>query len=85
MSVYAVLSDSAAPWATAHQAPLSVEFSRQEYWSSIAISYSKGSARLRDQTDISYINLHREPDILYHCTTLEVPVYFNNHVLFTVY
>ena len=35
-----------------HQAPLSMEFSRQEYWS-IAIPYSKGSSRPRDQTSIS--------------------------------
>ena len=25
----------ATPWAVAHQAPLSVEFSRQEYWSGL--------------------------------------------------
>ena len=28
-----VLSDSATPWTVAHRAPLSREFSRQEYWS----------------------------------------------------
>ena len=29
-----VVSDSfATPWTVAHQAPLSMEFSRQEYWS----------------------------------------------------
>ena len=28
-----VVSDSATPWTAAHQAPLSMEFSRQEYWS----------------------------------------------------
>ena len=27
-----VISDSATPWTVAHQAPLSMEFSRQEYW-----------------------------------------------------
>ena len=27
-----VVSDSVTPWTVAHQAPLSVEFSRQEYW-----------------------------------------------------
>ena len=26
---------SAAPWTVAHQAPLSVEFSKQEYWSGL--------------------------------------------------
>ena len=28
----------AAPWTVAHQAPLSVEFSRQEYWSGLPCS-----------------------------------------------
>ena len=27
-----VVSDSVIPWTVAHQAPLSMEFSRQEYW-----------------------------------------------------
>ena len=27
-----------APWTVAHQAPLSVEFSRQEYWSGLPFS-----------------------------------------------
>ena len=31
-----VMSDSfVTPWTVAHQAPLSVEFSRQEYWSGL--------------------------------------------------
>ena len=30
-----VMSDSAAPWTVAHQAPLSMEFSRKEYWSGL--------------------------------------------------
>ena len=28
-----VMSNSATPWTVAHQASLSMEFSRQEYWS----------------------------------------------------
>ena len=32
-------------WTIAHQAPLSMGFSRQEYWSGLlAISYSRGNA-----------------------------------------
>ena len=27
-----VVSDSATPWTVAHQAPVSMEFCRQEYW-----------------------------------------------------
>ena len=30
-----VMSDSATPWTVAHQAPLSMGFSRQEYWSGV--------------------------------------------------
>ena len=29
------MSDSATPWAVAYKAPLSMEFSRQEYWSGL--------------------------------------------------
>ena len=29
------MSDSATPWTVARQAPLSIEFSRQEYWSGL--------------------------------------------------
>ena len=35
MYVCSAVSDSATPWSVAHQAPLSVEFSRQEYWSGL--------------------------------------------------
>ena len=30
-----VMSDSVTPWTAGHQAPLSMEFSRQEYWSGL--------------------------------------------------
>ena len=29
------MTDSAIPWTTAHQAPLSIRFLRQEYWSGL--------------------------------------------------
>ena len=32
---HSVVSDSATPWTVAHQGPLSVGFSRQEYWSGL--------------------------------------------------
>ena len=42
-----VMSDSLQlPQTVAHQAPLSMEFSRQEYWEWEAISYSRGSRKL---------------------------------------
>ena len=33
-----VMSDSATPWTVACQAPLSMKFSRQEYWSGLPFS-----------------------------------------------
>ena len=35
-------------WTVAHQTPQSMGFSRQEYWSSAAIPFSKGSSQPRD-------------------------------------
>ena len=35
MSAFSVISDSETPWTVAHQAPLSMGFSRQEYWSGL--------------------------------------------------
>ena len=32
-----VVSDSATPWTVAHQAPLSIGFSRQEHWSGLPL------------------------------------------------
>ena len=46
----------ATPWAVACQAPLSMGFSRQEYWSGLVISYSRGSSRLRDWTPVSAVS-----------------------------
>ena len=37
----------------AHQAPLSLVFSRQEYWSGLPFPYPGGSSRPRDQTQVS--------------------------------
>ena len=39
---HSVVSDSATPLTIACQAPLSMEFSKQEYWSGVAISFSRG-------------------------------------------
>ena len=43
----------ATPWTVAHQAPLCVGFSRQDYWSGlIAMPSSTGSSQLKDRTHI---------------------------------
>ena len=44
------------PWTVAHQAPLSVEFSRPRILEWGAISFSRGSSQPRDQTYVSYID-----------------------------
>ena len=43
----------ATAWTVARQAPLSVRFSKQEYW--VAISSSRGSSQPRDGTLVSCI------------------------------
>ena len=42
-------------WAVARQAPLSMGFPKQEYWSAVAISYSRGASQPRDGTRVSCI------------------------------
>ena len=55
----------ATPWTVAHQAPLSMGFSRQEYWSRLP------SPTPGDQTSVSCVScIGRQ--ILYHWTTWEV-------------
>ena len=41
------------PWTVTHQSPLSMGFSRQEYWSGLPCPPSRGSFPPRDQTCIS--------------------------------
>ena len=41
------------PWTAAHQAPLSMRFSRQGYWSGLPIP-SSGTFQPRDRTRVSY-------------------------------
>jgi len=43
------------PWTVACQAPLFMEFSRQEYWSGVAIPFSRESSRSMNQTEVSCI------------------------------
>ena len=48
-----LLSDSLwPPWTVDHQAPLSIKFSRQEYWSGLPL----GSSPTRDWTKVSHIS-----------------------------
>ena len=63
--------DSLGPMDCSHQAPLSMKFLRQEYWSGlglvewVVITSSRGSSRPRDHTRISYVScIGRQ--VLYH-------------------
>ena len=53
-----------------HQTPLTMESFRQEYWSVVAISYSRGSSQPRNWTHVSYVSCIGRL-ILYHCATWE--------------
>ena len=62
------------PWTVAHQAPPSMEFSRQEYWSGLSFP-SPGD--LSEVVDISPGNLDSnlsliQPNILYDVLCIEV-------------
>ena len=45
----------ATPWTVAYQAPPSMGFFRQEYWSGLPFFFSRGSSQPRDQTLVSCI------------------------------
>ena len=54
-SVASVVSNSATVWTVAHQVPHSMRFSRQEYWSGLPFSSSRGSSWPRGWTWVSCI------------------------------
>ena len=61
---------STTPWTVAHQAPLSMGFSRKRILDCIVILFCRGSAQPRDWTEVSGIvgNLLRCRRILYQLT-----------------
>ena len=56
LHVCSVMSNSATLWTAAPQAPLSMKFSRHEYWSGLPWSFSRGSSQPRDRTHISCVS-----------------------------
>ena len=58
-------------WDCSHQAPLSMGFSRPEYWSGLPLFFFGGSSQPRVQTRVSWVSRIRRW-ILYHSTTWEV-------------
>ena len=77
------MSDSfVTPWAIAHQAPLSVGFSRQKHWSRLLFPPPRGSSQPWGQTHISYVS-YTGRQILYpwatwkaHCAKCSLPIVF---------
>ena len=61
------------PVTVAHQAPLSMEFSRQEYWSGFCHFLLRGSFQPRDGTCVSCISCIGS-QILYHFSHLGSPL-----------
>ena len=57
------------PWIVAHQAPLSVKFSRQEYWSELPFPTPEKSFWLGNQTQVSCVS-YIGRWILYPCCHL---------------
>ena len=55
----------AAPWTLAHQAPVSIGFFWQEYWSRLPFPSPGLSSQLRHQTHISSTSF-MDRQILYH-------------------
>ena len=65
-----IMSDSATPWTIARQAPLSMRFSRQEYWSGLPCPPPGGSPWPRDQACDSCVSCTGR-HILYHSAPWE--------------
>ena len=51
------MSDSATPWTVTHQAPPSMGFSRQEYWSGLPLMTFKSSGTISDYYIVIYIDI----------------------------
>ena len=85
-----VMSDSATPRTVTRQAPLSMACPRQEYWSWVAISFSKGSSQprmdsvspaLADSLPLSHLE---SPHIYKHthaCICIKIDILFQVFIL----
>ena len=69
MLVTQSMSNSANPWNIAHQAPLSMGFSRQEYWSGLPFPYPEDLPN--PETEPRCLLHHRQ--ILYCLSYEEIP------------
>ena len=67
------------PWVVAHQAPLSMGFSRQEYWSGLPFPSPRylpdpGVEPRSSAWQANSLSLSHLGSLLIHCTTREVPI-----------
>ena len=68
------------PWTVTHQAPLSMGFSRQEYWSGLPFPSPGGSSQPKNQAHVSFI----ARQILYHWATNILPCCSVTHSCLTL-
>ena len=66
MCVYAQSCLVGTPWTVAHQAPLSMEFPREEYWS-VLLAFPPWDLPLRDQTHISCVSCIDRQTVCHWC------------------
>ena len=74
-SVTSVMSGPVTPWILAHQALLSIGFSRQEYWSGLSCPFRESSWP-RDWTPFSYVSCIGRL-VLYHWATKKALILSN--------
>ena len=71
---HSVPSDSAASWTVAHQALLSMEFSRQEYGSGLSFPLPGESSGPRDRTQVSCVSCIGKRILYHYCHLSESEV-----------
>ena len=72
------------PWTVAHQAPLSMGILQARILEWVAVFFSRGSSRPRDQTGVSWIYSNGR-QILYHWATWEALYNLTNPFLIICY
>ena len=84
LCVCPVMSDSVTPWTITCQAPLSVGFSRQEYWTGLPFP-SPGDLLNPGLKPMSPVHLLHCRQILYHWATKEARMNLQRLELFQEY
>ena len=80
MCVWSVIYDSATPWTTAHQAPLSMGLPRQEYWSTLLFP-ALGIFPIQGSDSCLLSLLHWQTDslLLRHLESIYTHIYIHTH------